>query len=308
MHFGDRLVQAAREKKTPVCLGIDPRPQLLPKALLARARDRFQNTPEALAWAYEELASRLLDELAPLVAATKIQSAFFEMLGPLGLAAMKKVITLARERGVVAIADAKRGDIGATSEAYAAALFGGTKAGDVTLPGLEADAATVNPYFGTDGVGPFLKKCDEEGRGLFVLVRTSNPSAAELQELDAAGRPFFMKVLDLVRSWASSRLGECGYSSIGAVAGANSPGALEEIRAAAPELILLVPGYGAQGGTAADVACAFDKRGEGAIVNASRSLVFARRDAPDLDALVKAASEAARRMRDEIAEAVEGRK
>lgn len=308
MHFGDRLVQAAREKKTPVCLGIDPRPQLLPKALLARARERSETAPEALAWAYEELASRLLDELAPLVAATKIQSAFFEMLGPHGLAAMRKVLALARERGVVAIADAKRGDIGATSEAYAAALFGGAEVGGQRLPGLEADAATVNPYFGTDGVGPFLKKCDEEGRGLFVLVRTSNPSAAELQELDAAGRPFFMKVLDLVRSWASSRLGASGYSSIGAVAGASSPGALEEIRAAAPELVLLVPGYGAQGGKALDVAHAFDGRGQGAIVNASRSLVFARRDAPDLDALVKAASEAARRMRDEIMEAVQGRK
>ncbi len=326
MHFADRLVARAKATGSADCVGVDPRWGMLPEELTRSAMDAESDPARAAAWAYAELARAVVEAVAPYACAVKPQSAFFEAAGPAGVDALVRVIEIARAAGLVVILDAKRGDIGSTSEAYAQAAFGGLElAGEVT-PGLGADALTVNPYFGTDGVEPFLRSCDARGRGVFILVRTSNPSAAEIQDLvveDPSGEraKLYERVAALVAKWGAGREGESGWSSVGAVAGATSPArrssapdsrsgattrpeTLAEIRELLPHAILLVPGYGAQGAGAADVAAAFDAKGEGAIVNASRSIVFAKKNASTLDELAAAAGEAAKRMRDEIAEAV----
>jgi len=292
-----------------VCVGIDPRWEMLPPALRTRARELEPDPARAAAWAYGELAAAVIDATGPYACAAKPQAAFFEALGPAGYEALVRVVALARGAGLVVIADAKRGDIGSTSRAYAQAAFGGLDIDGEPLAGLDADALTVNPYFGTDGIEPFLQAADERGRGVFVLVRTSNPSAAEIQDLVVGGEDggrakLYERVARLVAGWGETRTGASGWSSVGAVAGATSPETLAEIRHALPKSILLVPGYGAQGAGAEDVARAFDEKGEGAIVNASRSIVFAKKDARTLDELAAAAADAAKRMRDEIAEAV----
>ena len=333
MHFADRLTDRARRLETPVCVGIDPRYEALPQELRRRAREVKPDPARAAAWAYTELAKSVIEAVEHYACAIKPQAAFFEALGAPGYEAFGRTIAFARDHGLVTIADMKRGDIGSTSEAYARAVFGGQALDADVIEGLGADAVTVNPYFGTDGVSPFIDLCESRERGVFVLVRTSNPSARELQELmvlpaepgegglpaatlrssslrstSAAGEPLFCRVAELVDDWGSSRLGKCGYSCVGAVAGATSPGALSQIRAMLPRSILLVPGYGAQGGGADDVAPAFDSKGEGAVVNASRSIVFARKGALSLTELAEGAAEAARSMRDAIREAVAQRK
>lgn len=308
MHFADRLIERARATRSAVCVGIDPRWRMLPAELRERARDLEPELAPAAALAYDELASAVIEATAPYVCAVKLQSAFFEALGPAGFDILARVIRIARNAGLLVILDAKRGDIGSTSEAYAQAAFGGLEIEGEPLAGLGADAVTVNPYFGTDGVEPFLRACDARERGLFVLVRTSNPSATELQDLvveDGGERAkVYERVAALVRKWGEGRLGQSGWSSVGAVAGATSPETLAEIRALLPNSILLVPGYGAQGAGAEDVARAFDDKGEGAIVNASRSIVFAKKDAQTLGELASAAGEAAKRMRDDLGEAL----
>ncbi len=313
MHFADRLTGRAREVGSAVCVGMDPRWHMLPGELRARAQDTQSDPASAAAWAYAELASAVIEATAPYACALKPQAAFFEALGPAGCDTLARVVKFARAAGLVTIADAKRGDIGSTSEAYAQAFFGGLEVGGRVLEGLGADALTVNPYFGTDGVEPFLKACDERERGLFLLVRTSYPSSAELQDLAVEGArgaraKLYERVAALVGKWGEGRLGETGWSSVGAVAGATNPETLAGIRALLPNSILLVPGYGAQGGKAEDVARAFDEKGEGAIVNASRSIVFAKKDAPTLGELASAAGEAAKRMRDDLGEALSRRR
>jgi orotidine-5'-phosphate decarboxylase len=282
---------------------------MLPPRLRRRAREVEDRPDRAAAWAYTELARAVIDAVASYACAVKVQAAFFEALGPPGFEALARALRLARDHGLAAIADAKRGDIGPTSRAYAQGFFGGQEVDADVLPGLGADAVTVNPYFGTDGVEPFLEASDAGGGGVFVLVRTSNPSAAELQDLELAGGegapgPLYRRVAALVRRWAEGREGACGYSSVGAVAGATSPGALAQTRELLPRSILLVPGYGAQGASAGEVACAFDARGEGAVVSASRSITFADRSAETLEELAAAAARAAREMRDAVREAV----
>ncbi len=311
MHFADRLVERARSVNSAVCVGIDPRWALLPEELKRRAREAEHDPARAVAWAYAELAEAVIEAVAPYAAAAKPQAAFFEAAGPAGFDALARTLEFAADAGLVTIADAKRGDIGSTSEAYAQAFFGGLDVDGEELPGLDADALTVNPYFGSDGIEPFLKACDARGRGVFVLVRTSNPSAAEIQDLvlgdEHGGRVserVFERVAALVKTWGEGRRGASGWSSVGAVAGATTPEALAEVRALLPQSILLVPGYGAQGAGARDVIGAFDTEGEGAVVNASRSIVFAKRDASTLAELAQAAGEAAKRMRDEIGEAL----
>jgi len=312
MHFADRLLGRARSVKSAVCVGIDPRWAMLPEELKSRAREAESDPARAVAWAYAELARAVIEEVAPYAAAVKPQSAFFEAAGPAGADAFARTLEIASNAGIVTIADAKRGDIGSTSEAYAQGFFGGLDVGGTELGGLDADSLTINPYLGTDGVAPFLDACDARGRGVFVLVRTSNPSAAEIQDLVVrdegpegnGGERVFERVAGLVRKWGDGRVGEEGWSSVGAVAGATTPETLAEVRELLPHSILLVPGYGAQGGGAADVVGAFNAKGEGAVVNASRSIVFAKPGASTLAELASAAGEAAKRMRDDIGEAL----
>ncbi len=263
-------------KGTPLCVGLDPRWEALPLAI----RAAYADTPAGRAQAYEEFCLRILELAAPEVGVVKPQSAFFEACGPAGMLALLKVMQSARQRGLFTILDAKRGDIASTAEAYAEAAF------DV----FDADAVTVSPYLGRDSLTPFFKAGRSRGRGVFVLVRTSNPGAGQFQDLATGGRPVHEHVAEAVEAWSNEHPGQAGCGDVGAVVGANSPAELARLREMMPHCWLLVPGYGAQGGTAADVRVAFQERGRGAVVNSSRGVLFPYRpDATDWEDAVAAA-------------------
>jgi len=259
-NFADRLQGAVRDKGSPVCVGIDPVYERLPDELR-----RGRQPIEAIA----EFCRELLEVVAPIVPAVKPQIARFEVYREMGVQLYFEVIRRARELGLVVIGDAKRGDIGSTAEAYAAAHLGADGSGD---------AVTVNGYFGADGLAPFVSAAREVGGGLFVLVRTSNPSAASIQDFsDASGKKFYEHLAEQVAAIGDGEglIGTCGYSCVGAVVGATYPDEARQLREIMPRQIFLVPGYGAQGATAKDCAAAFKDDGTGAIVNASRSVIFA---------------------------------
>ena len=276
--FGDRLARRIRQVGNPVCVGIDPRPERLPRAI----RRDLPDTAEARAIACERYARGILDAVADLVPIVKFQSAYFEALGPAGPASLDRAARYAATRGVLTIFDGKRNDIGPTAEAYAHAYLDS----DV----WQFDALTVNPYLGSDGVNPFLQAARRHGKGVFVLARTSNPSAAEFQELSVVGStgedrpaPVYQRVAEAIVAWnrPSVATSFSGYGLIGAVVGATTPAQLAQLRARMPGVWFLVPGYGAQGGTARDVAGGFDTHGLGAIINSSRGVGYAY-DHPDI--------------------------
>jgi orotidine-5'-phosphate decarboxylase len=248
--FADRLAAAVRSKGTALCVGLDPRLESLPTAI----RDRH---PDPAA-AYEAFCLRILDIVAPIVGVVKPQSAFFEACGPAGMTALSNVLRRAKDLGLVTILDAKRGDIASTAAAYAEAAF----------TALDADALTVNPYLGRDAVEPFITAARKDGRGVFVLVRTSNPGARLFQDLECDGRPLYQHVADAVAAWD----GDLG--DVGAVVGATHPAELKSLRDRLPNVWFLVPGYGAQGGSAADVRAAIRPDGLRAVVNSSRGVTF----------------------------------
>jgi orotidine-5'-phosphate decarboxylase len=305
--FADRLDRAIDEKGSPVCLGIDPQLELFPAPLahLASSTNR-----EIAAAAVQRLADELLDTVSDLVAVVKPQIAFFERLGPPGWTALERLVREARSRGLLVIADAKRGDIASTAAAYADYLLGDAPMNGnppAVLPGLGADAMTVNPYLGADSLDPFLRHVDR-GKGLYVLAKTSNPGALDLQDLRVADgngqRPLYAHAAALAARAGEASIGARGFSSVGVVVGATHPEQARALRAAHPSVPFLVPGYGAQGAGPAEVACAFDARGRGAIVNASRSLLFAYRSERHQDLGAARWAEATRReciaMRDAI--------
>ncbi len=271
MHFADRLFSAIKLVGNPVLVGIDPRAEDLPTGFL----DRFPNDRAGVAEAFRVFGCGVIDAVAGLAPAVKFQAAFYEMYGPEGMAALDASARQARRLGLIVIIDGKRNDIGSTADAYARAYLGKVPIGDRLEPCWEADALTVNPYLGGDGIAPFVKVAAAEDNGLFVLVRTSNASAGDFQDLKADGLPLYRHVANRLAAWAGDHRGTSGYSLVGAVVGATYPEQLAELRAALPGIVFLVPGYGAQGGAAADVAAAFDSDGLGAIVNSSRGLTFA---------------------------------
>ncbi len=275
--FSDRLAEAVRQKG-PLCVGLDPRWESLPKAI----RELF---PRGAGWAFEAFAKRVLELVRPFAGVVKPQAAFFELAGPDGMEAMRTVLRTAKEMGFVTILDAKRGDIASTATAYADAAFG--------VP-WNADALTINPYLGRDSVEPFLTAAKKADRGVFVLVRTSNPGAGLFQDLVCDRKPLYRHVAAEVAKWNASTLGACGLGDVGAVVGATHPKELAELRAAMPDVWLLVPGYGAQGGTAADVKAAYRADGLGAVVNSSRGVTFPfHPDDPDWEAKIVAAAQKA---------------
>ncbi|HEX4412206.1 MAG TPA: orotidine-5'-phosphate decarboxylase [Lacipirellulaceae bacterium] len=263
-HFVDRLTAAIRRTGNAVCVGLDPRRKNLPAGLLPAN----ENTLGAVANAYARFCNGVSDVLAALVPIAKVQAAFFEELGAPGMQAMAEVIDHARSRGLLVIVDAKRNDIGSTAEAYARGYLGAESA-------WHADALTVSPYLGDDSLAPFVDVARQRNAGIFVLVKTSNPGGRMLQDLQSSGQTIYARVAAHVESLSRATPGECGYGPIGAVVGATYPGQLAELRQAMPHTWFLVPGYGSQGGTAADVAPAFDQNGLGAIINNSRGLIFA---------------------------------
>jgi orotidine-5'-phosphate decarboxylase len=259
--FSDRLAEAVRSRG-PLCVGIDPRWESLPKSI----RDRYaEGGPAGVAKAFEVFSARVLDLTGEFAAVVKPQAAFFELAGPDGMRSLQTVLQHARERGFVTILDAKRGDIASTAAAYAEAAFGET---------WNADALTVNPYLGRDAVEPFLAAAKRTSRGVFILVRTSNPGAGLFQDLVADGKPLYRHVAAAVADWNAATLGACGLGDVGAVVGATHPRELAELRVELPDVWFLVPGYGAQGGSAGDIKRAYRPNGLGAIVNSSRGITF----------------------------------
>jgi orotidine-5'-phosphate decarboxylase len=262
-HFMDALARAVTARGNAVCVGLDPRGEQLPKSLI-RGGDSLAEQ----AGVYRTFCRGVIDAVADLVPVVKPQSAFFEELGPPGVATLVEVIRYAQDRGLLVILDAKRNDIGSTAEAYARGMLGRDSA-------WGADALTVSPYLGEDSLTPFVDVARERGAGLFILVKTSNPGGGLLQDRVAEGRTIYRRVAELVEKLSADTAGESGYGLAGAVCGATYPAQLAELRAAMPHTWFLVPGYGSQGGAAADVAPAFDVRGLGAVVNNSRGLIFA---------------------------------
>ncbi len=262
--FGDRLMSAIQRTDSVVCVGLDPRPAQLPPAL----RPKSANDWSGIAAAYEVFCTGIIDAVADHVGVVKPQAAFFEEIGPAGTQVLARVVQHAIQKGLLVLMDAKRGDIGTTAEAYARGYLGPQSA-------WGCDALTVNPYLGQDTLEPFVQQCDQTHSGLFVLVKTSNPGSGFLQDKTADSMKVYQHVATQVESLNATRRGELGYGPVGAVVGATYPEQLRELRAAMPSTPILIPGYGAQGGKASDVALGFDERGLGAIVNNSRNILFA---------------------------------
>jgi orotidine-5'-phosphate decarboxylase len=275
--FAERLDAQIKNRRTPALVGLDPRWDSLPDTIRSRAAGQSGTIQERTAHAYEAFCKDVIDVVVPLVPAVKPQVAFFEQLGPAGMQVLKVVMQYARQNGLIVIADAKRGDIGTTATAYAHAWLAGE---DTDSAAWSADALTVNPYLGCDTLQPFIDVATDRNAGIYVLVRTSNPGAADFQDLTHDDKPVFRAVADRIESISASMSGDYGYGSVGAVVGATWPDELQALRAAMPSVPLLIPGYGAQGGSSADTAAAFDHNGLGAIVNSSRGINFAFRRAP----------------------------
>ena len=285
-HFADRLAEAVERKRSQLVVGLDPRPDLLPVELRGEAQQGREHAARACA----RFCRGLVDAVAPYVVAVKPQVAFFEALGSDGVAALEETCAYSRTAGLQVIADGKRGDVGSTARAYAAAFL----EGDPPL----ADALTVNPYLGRDAVEPFLAACRRGGAGIFCVVKTSNAGGAEVQDLILSdGRHVWHQVAELVAEWGEEFVGERGLSSVGAVVGATYPRAVGEARRLLPQSVLLLPGVGAQGATPADVARAFTSGPASALVSVSRDVIYAFR-ASGMDWRSAAAAEASRYARE----------
>lgn len=298
----DRLIEKIAELQNPTVAGLDPKLGYIPAFLRERAFAQYGETLEGAAAALLEFNKGLIDALCTIVPAVKPQCAYYEMYGWPGVRALHDTIAYAREKGMFVITDGKRNDIGTTMEAYAAAHLGAVKVGGRECVPFGGDALTVNGYLGSDGISPLLPVCREGDKGIFVLVKTSNPSSGELQnQIFEGGETLYATVGGLCEEWGRELPGQYGYSGVGAVVGATYPEQLRELRQSLPHTFFLVPGYGAQGGGAQDVAPAFDANGLGAVVNASRSILCAwqKTGAAEQD-FAKAAAQEAARMRDEI--------
>jgi orotidine-5'-phosphate decarboxylase len=268
--FSDRLASRIKKQGNPVLVGLDPRFDSLPESFKS---DISPSDWVNVAKAYSAFCRAVIDVVAPLVPAVKPQAAFFEQIGPAGMDALAEIIQYARQKELLVIFDGKRNDIGSTATAYAQGILGSGSAAETSPWG--ADALTVSPYLGDDSLQPFIETAAQRAAGVFVLVKTSNPGGGMFQDLVAEGRPLYRHVAEYVELKAAETVGQCGYGLVGAVVGATYPQQLCELRAVMPHAWFLVPGFGSQGGTAADAAGAFDAQGLGAIVNNSRGIIFA---------------------------------
>lgn len=301
----DVLQDKIREKKNPTVAGLDARVEYVPPHILKKYTDQYGETLKAAALAVKEFDCGLIDALCDVVPAVKPQSAYFEMLGWQGMQVMEEVIAYAQSKGMYVIADIKRGDIGTTATAYSEAWLGTTKVGETDCPVFNADCVTLNGYMGSDAIKPFLTDCVERNKTAFILAKTSNASSVELQDMVAGDRVVYTVMGDLIERWGKDTVGKCGYTVLGAVVGATHPNELKTLRRRLEKTFFLVPGYGAQGGTAEDVQHAFDRYGHGAIINASRSIMCAwKKTGKDGADYQEAARAAAIQMRDEICEYV----
>lgn len=271
----DQLVAKIKKTQAPIVVGLDPMLNYIPEQVQKKA---FEEKGETLAGAAEaiwQFNKAIVDTIYDLIPTVKPQIAMYEQFGVEGVIVFKKTVDYCKEKGLVVIGDVKRGDIGSTSEAYAVGHLGKVQVGSQTYAGFDEDFATVNPYLGSDGVKPFIKVCKENNRGIFVLVKTSNPSSGELQDKLVDGKPLYELVGKMVDEWGSDCIGESGFSEVGAVVGATYPDQGRILRAIMPKTYILVPGYGAQGGKGKDLVHFFNEDGLGAIVNSSRGIIAA---------------------------------
>lgn len=269
-----QLIEKIQKTKAPICVGLDPMLSYVPEHIVKRAFDAYGETLEGAAEAIWQYNKEIIDNTYDLIPAVKPQIAMYEQFGIEGLVVYKKTVDYCHEKGLVVIGDAKRGDIGSTSAAYATGHLGKVQVGSKSYSGFDTDILTVNPYLGTDGVKPFVEVCNANDKGIFVLVKTSNPSSGEFQDRLIDGRPLYELVAEKVVEWGNMSM-DGAYSNVGAVVGATYPEMSKILRKLMPHTYFLVPGYGAQGGTAADLKHCFNEDGLGAIVNSSRGIIAA---------------------------------
>ena len=270
----NQLVANIKKTGAPIVVGLDPMLNYIPEQVQQKAFAEYGETLEGAAEAIWQFNKEIVDKTYDLIPAVKPQIAMYEQFGLPGLAAFKKTVDYCKEKGLVVIGDIKRGDIGSTSAAYAVGHIGKVKVGSKTYAPFDEDFVTVNPYLGSDGVNPFLDVCKEEKKGIFVLVKTSNPSSGEFQDQKIDGRPLYELVGEKVAAWGSEVMGD-EYSYVGAVVGATYPEMGKVLRKVMPKAYILVPGYGAQGGKGKDLVHFFNEDGLGAIVNSSRGIIAA---------------------------------
>ena len=271
----NKLINKIQKTKAPIVVGLDPMLSYVPEHIQKKAFAEYGETLEGAAEAIWQFNKEIVDKTYDLIPAVKPQIAMYEQFGIEGLKAYKKTVDYCKSKDLVVIGDIKRGDIGSTSAAYAVGHLGKVQVGSKTYAGFDEDFATVNPYLGSDGVKPFIDVCKQENKGLFILVKTSNPSSGEFQDQKIDGKPPYELVGEKVAQWGEEHMGESGYSYVGAVVGATYPEQGEILRKVMPKSFILVPGYGAQGGKGKDLVHFFNEDGLGAIVNSSRGIIAA---------------------------------
>ena len=297
----DQLIQKIKEKQNPSVAGLDPQISYVPAYIRERAYREYGKTLKGAAEAVWEFNKGLIDALYDVVPAVKPQSAFYELYGLPGEEVLHRTIRYAKEKGLYVILDVKRNDIGSTAQAYSAAYLGKVDIDGEQVEACPVDSVTVNPYLGTDGILPFVQDCKTYGKSMFTLVKTSNPSSGELQDLLLGDARIYEKVAEMVCKWGAECMGESGYSSVGAVVGATYPEQAKTLRKLMPKAYFLVPGYGAQGGNAQDVKNSFNDDGLGAIVNSSRGIMCAYKKGDwKEEAFAEAARAEAIRMKEEL--------
>ena len=270
----NQLVSKIKKLNAPVVVGLDPMLSYVPEHIVTKALNEYGETLEGAAEAIWQFNKQIVDKTWDLIPAVKPQIAMYEQFGIPGMVAYKKTVDYCKSKGLVVIKDVKRGDIGSTSAAYAVGHLGKVQVGSQKIAGFDEDFATVNPYLGSDGIEPFIKVCKEEKKGIFVLVKTSNPSSGEFQDQLINGKPLYELVGEKVAEWGMEHMGE-SYSYVGCVVGATYPEMGKVLRKVMPKTYILVPGYGAQGGTADSLRPYFNEDGLGAIVNSSRGIIAA---------------------------------
>ena len=297
----DRLIEKIVQTQNPSVVGLDPKLEYVPQFIIDKKVKKYGKSLKAASKAILEFNKAIIDEIHDICPAIKPQAAYYEMYGSEGVKTLYKTIQYAQNKGMFVMTDGKRNDIGATMEAYATAHLGLTDVCGEEIPAFGADALTVNGYLGTDGIAPLLEKCDAYDKGIFVLVKTSNKSSGELQDLKIGDKTVYATMGELCENWGKEHMGKYGYSCVGAVVGATYPEQLEEMRKALPHTFFLVPGYGAQGGGAEGVAKGFDENGLGAIVNSSRGVMCAyKKEGCDEHDFAKAARREVIRMKEDI--------
>ena len=306
----DKLIDKIKETNNPTVIGLDPRYEMIPECI----KSKYEENLEGVAKAILEFNKALIDEIYDVIPAIKPNVAFYEMYGLEGMKTFEETCQYAKEKGMLVIADIKRGDIGSTAKAYSNAFLGRTKIGENEVSIYDVDFVTLNPYMGIDAIKPFIEDCQKYNKGVFIIDKTSNPSSGDLQDLTLEnGEEVYTKVAKLVEEWGKDLRGEYGYSSISTVVGATYPKQLQDLRKIAPHTFFLIPGYGAQGGKAEDIALGFDENGIGGIINSSRGLMCAYKsdlwkNTYEEKDFAKATRAEAIRMRDELNTAIEQEK